>query len=251
MGSPVTLTFTVLGSSAWYATRERAAAGYLVDADGDHVWVDAGGGTWRNLLEQMDFHDLAGVLLTHAHPDHVGDVFQAFHARHYGGREPLAPIPLWAPKETIDALTTFSSSLDESFDCHAISAGDSVDIGGATFSFFKMVHPEEAVSVRIVTDGGVVAYSGDGGPESDFDGLARDADWFVCEATLQDEDELWEGHMSATQAGTIAERCNVKHLVLTHLPPERDLERTLSEARAAAGDRDVQLAYDGFRIEVT
>jgi ribonuclease BN (tRNA processing enzyme) len=233
-----------------YATRERAAAGYLVDSDGSYLWVDAGGGTWRNLLEQIDFRDLSGVLLTHAHPDHVGDVFQAFHARHYGGPAPLPPIPLWAPKETIDALTTFSSSLADSFDCRAIAAGDELDFGGARLAFFKMVHPEDAVSVRIAADTGVIAYSGDGGPDSDFDGLAHDADWMVCEATLQDADKEWEGHMNATQAGTVAARCHVRHLVLTHLPPERDLALSLAQARSTAGDCDVSLAYDGLRIEV-
>ncbi|MDQ3877927.1 MAG: MBL fold metallo-hydrolase [Actinomycetota bacterium] len=246
----MTVSLTVLGSSAWYATRERAAAGYLVDANGSYVWVDAGGGTWRNLLEQIDFQDLTGVLLTHAHPDHVGDVFQAFHARHYGGPRPLPKIPLWAPKETLDALTTFSSSLGESFDLKPISAGDDLDVGGANFSFFKMIHPEDAVGVRIAGSSGVIAYSGDGGPNSDFDGLAHDADWLVCEATLQDEDEQWEGHMSAAQAGMVAARCGVKHLVLTHLPPQRDLEPSLSQAKEIAGECDVRLAYDGLRIEV-
>ncbi|MFN2594720.1 MAG: MBL fold metallo-hydrolase [Actinomycetota bacterium] len=246
----MTLSLTVLGSSAWYATLERAAAGYLVEADGSRVWLDAGGGTWRNLLQQIDFHDLSGVLLTHAHPDHVGDIFQAFHARHYGGPKPLPPIPLWAPKETLDALTTFSTSLSESFDTRPIHAGDGFEVGGAEFAFFKMVHPEDAVGVRIAGNGGVIAYSGDGGPNSDFDGLAHDADWLVCEATLQGQDEEWEGHMSAAQAGTVAARCGVKRLVLTHLPPERDLDRSLEEARRTAGACEVQLAFDGLRIEV-
>lgn len=246
----MSLAVTVLGSSAWYATTERAAAGYLVEAGDSYVWVDAGGGTWRNLLSHIDFHDLAGVLLTHDHPDHVADVFQAFHARHYGGPAPMQPIPLWAPKETIDALTTFSKSLGESFDCQAISAGDGIEVGGAKLSFFKMVHPEDTVGVRMESAGGVICYSADGGPQSDFDGLAHDADWMLCEATLQDEDEEWEGHMSAAQAGAAAARCGVRHLVLTHLPPQRDVSVSLAEARRTAGDCDVTLAYDGLRIEV-
>jgi ribonuclease BN (tRNA processing enzyme) len=246
----VSFSVTVLGSSAWYATPQSAASGYLVDFGDMRLWLDAGGGTWVRLLEKVDFAAVDGVMLTHRHPDHTIDLFQLFHARQYGGDEPMAPIPLWAPPETIDRMLAFTSQVDEAFDLQSVEPEDKVDIGGAKFSFFDMAHPPETLGVRIERDGGVFAYSADTGPEFDAEGLAGDADVFLCEATYQDGDRLWEGHLSATQAATAAVGVRASELVLTHLPPSRDLAVSLSEATRTAGDIPVQLARDGLKMEI-
>jgi ribonuclease BN (tRNA processing enzyme) len=246
----VSFSVTVLGSSAWYATRERAASGYLVDFGDTRVWLDAGGGTWQRLLECVDFTDVDGVILSHRHPDHTIDLFQLFHARQYGGPEPMDPIPLWAPRETIDRMLAFTAQVDEAFDLRELQPQQSIEIAGAQLSFFQMTHPPETVGVRIERDGGVFAYSADSGPEFDVQGLAGGADVFLCEATYLGDDALWEGHMSATQAGEAAAAGAASKLVLTHLPPQRDLQVSATEAQKAAPDVDVQLASDGLKLEI-
>ena len=246
----MSFTVTVLGSSGMYATPERACSGYLLEVDESRLWMDAGAGSWRNLLRSVAYQALDGVLLSHRHPDHTTDVYQAFHARHYGGPEPLPSIPLWAPAETLERLCGFGSEIQESFDLRTIAAGDSLDIAGARFSFVAMVHPAETVGMRIEHDGAVLSYSADTGPEADMETLARGADVFVCEATLQDSDEPWEGHTSASAAGVIAADLAVNRLLLTHLPPWRDLGLSLKQARGASGDVVVDLAEDGMRLEV-
>ena len=69
----------------------------------------------------------------------------------------------------------------------------------------KVLHYElEAYGFRISANGSVLAYSGDSGPNGGLAELARDADLFVCEATLADGDEEREGrprgHLSAREA---------------------------------------------------
>ncbi len=241
---------TVLGSSAWFATLDRACSGYLVDIGSCRIWLDCGAGTWRNLLDHTDYRKLGGIVLTHRHPDHVSDVFQAFHARQYGGSEPMDPIPVWAPQETIDRIAGYYKEADQGFQITPIAAGDSLEIAGATFSLVQMAHPPETVGVRIESGGRVFAYSADTGPDADFDALAGNADVFMCEATLQDSDELWEGHLSATQAGEIAARVGVRNLALTHLPPDRDLGLSLAQAQGTSGDAAVRLTHDGLQLEV-
>jgi ribonuclease BN (tRNA processing enzyme) len=212
--------------------------------------MDAGAGTWRHLLQYVDYKDLDAVLLTHRHPDHVTDVFQGGHARWLGGPEPLPPIPLWAPGETLDRLSGFYDNISEMFDTKPVKAGGSLEFAGARLSFFEMVHPCETVGVRVEHDGAVLAYSSDTGPEGDIERLASEADLFMCEATLQEEDESWEGHMKASQAGVAAQKVAAKKLLLTHLPPGRDFGLSLVEGHKAAGDVEVQLAADLMRIEV-
>ncbi|MFN2488266.1 MAG: MBL fold metallo-hydrolase [Actinomycetota bacterium] len=246
----MTPAVTVLGSSGMYATTDRACAGYLLELNDAHVWMDAGAGTWRNLVAQLDYGSLDAVLLTHRHPDHTTDVFQAFHARQYGDSGPLAPIPLWAPAETLERLCAFGGELEAAFELRAITPGDTLDVGGARFSFVSMAHPVDTLGVRVELDGAVLAYSSDTGPDANLSALAHEADLFICEATLQDSDKSWEGHTSASQAGALAAQLRVHRLMLTHLPPGRDAGVSLDEARRTCGDVPVELATDGMRYEV-
>ena len=231
-----------------YATADVAASGYLCDIDGYKLWLDAGGGTWQQLLKHLDYPEVDGILLSHRHPDHTIDLFQFFHARAYGGRE-VPSIPLWAPEETIARITAFSTELNETFDITQIDAGGVIDIGGAKVSFVDMKHSAQTCGARFEHGGAVLAYTADTGPGSDFPALAHDADVLICEATFQDEDQpWWEGHMSATQAGRVAADVGIGRLVLTHLPAGRDHQVSVQEAAREAGSIPVELAEQGRSI---
>ncbi|MBW3594744.1 MAG: MBL fold metallo-hydrolase [Actinobacteria bacterium] len=244
------LAVTPLGCSAMYATADVAASGYLVEVDGFTLWMDAGGGTWQKLLSAVDYADVNGMFLTHRHPDHTIDLFQFFHARLYGGRD-LVPIPLWAPEETLERITAYSTELAQTFDLTAVSGDTVLDIGGGKATFVDMDHPVQTCGLRLQHDGAVLAYTADTGPTSDFHVLGHDADVVICEATFQDSDRpWWEGHMSATQAGRMANDVGASRLVLSHLPPTRDHQVSLREAVSEAGATGVELAEPGKRIEV-
>ncbi|MDQ4144609.1 MAG: MBL fold metallo-hydrolase [Actinomycetota bacterium] len=246
----MSLAVTVLGSSAMYATAERACSGYLVEADDKRIWMDAGGGTWLRLQGLVDQLDLDAVVLSHRHPDHVIDLFQCFHARRYGGPEPLEKIPLWAPVETMERLLGFSGELDESFEIEPVGAGGSMKMGGTSISFFEMAHPAETIGIRYENNGTVLAYSSDTGPGGDLGSLASGADLLICEATFQEADDEWDGHLTAAQAGRAAAEAEVQRLVLTHLPNHRDLSLSVLEAQHCCDGIDVSLAADLLRYEL-
>ena len=246
----MSFSVTVLGSAAMYQTNERACSGYLLEAGDKRIWMDAGGGTWRNLQKSIDFSDIDGVVLSHRHPDHTIDLFQCFHARRYGGPEPLEVIPLWAPAETIERLVAFSPELDESFDIQAVSAGEAVKLDEVGLSFFEMVHPAETLGIRAEFEGTALAYSSDTGPGGDLAGLASGTQLFICEATFQNSDEEWTGHMSAAQAGAAAASAGAERLLLSHLPANRDVELSLTEAVERSGNVRVDLAFDGLKLEI-
>ncbi|MGH2697638.1 MAG: MBL fold metallo-hydrolase [Actinomycetota bacterium] len=247
----MSFSVTVLGCSGVYQTRELAASGFLVEIDDGRWLVDMGGGTWRNLLLQADYRDLKGVFLSHRHPDHTIDIWQLFHARHYGDLGgPETKIPLWAPRETLDRLSHFDEGITESFDLLPVDQNSKVKFGGARATFARMKHPPETYGVRIEHGGVALAYTADTGIEGDIDAIARDAQVFLCEATVQDSDEPWWGHMCASDAGRIAVRSEVGRLVLTHLRPDCDRELSLQQARRAAPGLEVHLASDGMKLEL-
>ncbi len=245
----MTLAITILGTSGMFATADRACSGYLVEWDGFKLWLDAGAGTWQSLCSTTDYWELSGVLLTHRHPDHTTDVFQALHARYLGIQGRLPPIPLWAPQGALEALNSFDSDMDDVFELRSVSGSERLELKDASLSFVPMAHPPETLGVRIETGGRVLAYSADTGPAADFEALAHDADLFVCEATLQGG-ASWEGHLNGTQAGAIAAAVGARKTLLTHLPPEKEHSVTLAEARAAGPSNDIELAEQGRRYEV-
>lgn len=246
----MTFEVRVLGTAGMFQTRERVCSGYLVALGEHHLWLDAGAGTWGRLLEHINYGRIDGVILTHRHPDHITDVFQAYHARLFGPEGDLPVIPLWAPAETLEVVNALAPEVDRALDLREVRAGDSFEWNGTTVAFTAMAHPPETVGVRVERDGAVFAYSADTGREADFAALAGDADVFVCEATFQDSDEEWEGHLRASSAGEIAAACSAKRLLLTHLPPGRDIGVSVGEARRAAPGLDVQAADEGQLIEV-
>lgn len=243
------MRLTILGSSGKFATLERACAGYLLETDQGHLLIDIGSGAWQRLLGQIDHRDLNGVVLSHRHPDHTTDLFQLFHARQYSDTPSEEPIPLWAPAETLERVTGYAPDLDESFDIRPVAAGGAIEAIGTTIQFFEMAHPCETVGMRIQANGLVVAYSSDTGPDADLLGLASGADIFLCEATFQEADAPWEGHMSAADAARAATAAQAKNLVLTHLPPDRDYGLSLAEAERAS-EVPVRLATDGLSLVV-
>jgi ribonuclease BN (tRNA processing enzyme) len=97
-----------------------------------------------------------------------------------------------------------------------------------------------AFGFRASANGTVVGYSGDSGPSEGLRDIARNADLFVCEATLlqPNPEGGTRGHLSAVEALEASEAAGAKRLLLTHRPLERPLENGF------------ELARDGLEIDV-
>jgi ribonuclease BN (tRNA processing enzyme) len=97
-----------------------------------------------------------------------------------------------------------------------------------------------AFGFRVSQNGTVVAYSGDSGPSPQLAELARDADLFLCEATLETPNPEGgiRGHLATVEALAAFEQSGAKRLLLTHRPAERPL------------DAGLELAYDGLEVDL-
>ena len=88
---------------------------------------------------------------------------------------------------------------EQAFDVHEFERGTPFETAGMEVTAVKVLHYElEAYGFRVSANGSVLAYSGDSGPNGGLAELARDADLFVCEATLADGDEEREGRRGDT-----------------------------------------------------
>ena len=122
-------------------------------------------------------------------------------------------------------------------------------LGPFTVTAARVNHPVEAYGFRLTADGATVAYSGDTASCDSLVDLARDADLALIEASFVGDAPVPDVHLTAREAGEIATRAGVRHLVPTHLVPWNDRRVTDTQVRETfAGE--VTLAESGLVIDL-
>ncbi len=245
----MSLRLTVLGSAGSHTGVGRACSGYLVEADGTRLLMDAGNGSTANLQRLMPLTELDAVVISHRHVDHCIDLIGCYYNLRF---DPTfdGQMPLYAAAEVHDLLTSMMSNdstleFDLMFRHQQVGHGDEVEIGPLQLRFARSLHPVPTVSTRIEVGDRTLVYSGDSAGGDELVRIATGADLFLCEASWTGDaaDYIPDIHLTATDAGRIAQQAGVGRLVLTHITGAADREVIRAEA-SAAFDGPVHLAED-------
>ncbi|WP_336757890.1 MBL fold metallo-hydrolase [Paenibacillus sp. USHLN196] len=231
----------ILGYWGGYPAAGGATAGYLVTTDEGQILLDCGSGVMSKLPSETCVEDLSGVILSHLHHDHIADlgVLQYAAAGAIRNGRMLNKLKLYAPDNPVDIL---NGLYGEHTEVISIDPSSKIQLAGAEIEFVQVQHTITCYAVKITYQGKVLVYSGDTSYCDSLIELARDADIFLCEATICEGSvhTTGQGHMNALQAGMIAGQANVKQLVLVHLPGDGDLEFMRDEAsRSFQGPVDI------------
>lgn len=243
---------SVIGSSGTFPTPTNPASGYVIENGSTRIWCDAGPGTFTSLPLAADLID--AVFISHRHPDHCADIFAAYHAWTFVP-EPREGIPVYANADVLSHLAAFlGSSVDAAFgatfDLRELADGDSIVEGDIELTVVSMSHSVPALGSLWVGDNRSLFYTGDTGPGGWTD-AAKGANVMMSEAALQGErdDDEFDGHLTAVEAGEIARDAGVERLLLTHIPPYLDKSVSVAEAESSFG-RAVSLATPGTKFDV-
>lgn len=240
----------VLGCCGGYPEANSACSGYLVEADGSRLWLDAGSGTLARLLARCSLADIDAVWLTHLHPDHWTDLPLAVHALAIGAAERSEPLPIYGPRgwaEAIGATLAWRDDRSErTFEELALEDGSMIGIGPFTVQVAAVEHGVEAYAFRVEVAGATLAYSGDSVPCDALIQIASRSDVFLCAAGTMGTSLI---HSNPEQAGEMAAVAGAKRLLLTHLPPGADREFAIRAARERFGS-GAQLAAEGSEYDV-
>lgn len=241
------MRLTVLGACGTYPAAGGACSGYLVSHEGVSLWIDAGSGTLANLQGHAPLADVSAIVLSHMHADHFTDLYPFVYASTLTTGE--RTVPVFAPPNGADVfgrLLSPDGTFPKILDWTPLEPGEEADLGPFRLRTFPSAHSIENLTLRIEAGGTVLCYSGDTGPHPALPRAAQGADLFLCEASWQDgESAIGEPiHLTARQAGRAAEEAGARRLVLTHIWPHYDLERSVEQA-AEEFDGIVELARTG------
>jgi len=264
------MELTILGGSAATPNGGDASAGYLVSSGATAILIDCGSGVVSKLRDRCDPRTLSGVVISHLHSDHTLDLIALRYGLQYAPPGPGEAIPLHLPPDGTAFLTRLGAIFalgnenpagfwdgvlaPHEYSDH-LASGEPLLIGGLSLSFAPMVHyiPVWAIRIEEISTGRVLTYSADTGPAAPLAAFAADSDLLLCEATLLRQapgtDLATTGHLTASEAGTIATEARAGRLVLTHLWAELGFDRYLADAQTAfAGPVDLARSGKTFTI---
>jgi ribonuclease BN (tRNA processing enzyme) len=243
----MTMKLTVVGCSPAWPNPGGAQSGYLLEADGHRVLLDCGAGVLAKLRELEDWPHVDAICLTHFHLDHWGDVVPWVWALSFGPASELPSPELWVPPggrttlREIGQRLGFPNMFEDAFRVSEYEDGREFHVAGMTVTARHVLHYDLlAFGFRVCCNGKTMAYSGDSGPSDELAELARDADLFLCEATLLEPNPEGgvRGHLAADEAKAAFEAAGAKRLLLTHRPKERPLPEGFEQV------------HDGQQIDV-
>ena len=240
------IKLTVLGSGTCVPHRKRGSSGYLLRTDACVAVLDCGNGTlWK--LEQVgaDYLETDCVFITHFHPDHTSDLVPLLFATKYPyGKKRGKPLTIWGPDGFCDFMSNLQKPYGNWVKAELVEfreAGKKKwETCGITIKTFKTFHTQNSIGYSICVGGKKIVYTGDTGY---FPGLCREAeeaDLFITECAVTDQEKI-KVHMTPRNIAEILRRSSPAKILLSHLYPSMDEINLPEEIKALCGNTKTEI----------
>lgn len=233
---------TALGTSPAFYNPGEAGSGYLLTADGYRVLLDCGGGAFSRYLEVTD-EAPHSVVISHMHGDHILDLVPFKYGMMVGDLQHWPKPELWLPpdgaarlQQLVKAWDGVPSFFSDNFEMRRYEPDEQFRVGPFEVRAQRVPHFIDSYALRFDHSSGSFGYSSDLGPDEGVCDLVDGVDLFLCEATLDsthEESESMRGHLTASEAGEIAQKADVRSLLLTHIPVALGRDKAVEAARSA------------------
>ncbi len=228
------MKITILGTGTFYVTNERSAQSYLIETNNKKILIDCGPGTLKQLAKiGLKPDDIDYIFLSHFHADHTSDLFafqMNFRLKDFFSDEKDYKTPIiYGPK----GIEEFTRKLSHVYQLPAFDNYDRIKyvpynnqeiiVDNLRINTFGVSHnafgvQADAFSIRIEENNKVFVYSGDTIKCEGVEKASENADIFICDASYS-KGKGGAAHMDTLDIGEIAEKSNVKKVILTHFYP--------------------------------
>ncbi|MEI5906473.1 MBL fold metallo-hydrolase [Bacillus spongiae] len=225
------MKLTIIGHWGGYPAKNEASSGYLIQNKGFNLLIDCGSGVLSALQNILLPEELDAVVISHYHPDHVADIGVLQHAlligKHSGKHNKT--LPIYGHMESANGFR--SLSYKDITKGHAYFEQQPFNIGPFTINTLRTNHPVPCFAMRIQTGQQSLVFTADSAFQDSFVSFSESTDLLLCEANFfKGMNGKAAGHMTSEEAGVLAQKANVKKLVLTHLPHFGNISQLQLEA---------------------
>jgi ribonuclease BN (tRNA processing enzyme) len=220
----------ILGSGTFVLEKNRKCSSYLLKDGKNKILFDFGQGTSHQLAKlEIDYYEIKNIFISHMHADHSSELvpFALFILYAPDKKKLKLPYTIYGPrgikKDFQNLLKTFH--LEKSKNLNRIKikelCNDSVKVGKLLIKSFEVEHEKNmnCLSYKIINKKKSICYSGDSSYCKGLKESCMDVDLAILESTAPKSWKL-ESHMNGEDAGKLAEQCNVKKTILTHVAKE-------------------------------
>lgn len=222
------MKLTVLGCGDAFGNGGRNNTAFLLTSDSEHVLVDCGATTLKQLKsEGINLDDISTVIISHFHGDHYGGIpFLLISCLFESERKlPLSIVGPSGVKSKVELLLECMypetseklSHLDLTFYEYA---SETLTIGNKLISAWEVEHspPSKPHAIRLEWEGKVFAFSGDTSWSENLIPASDAADLFICECNFSNYQAF--GHLSYTELLAKKHTLNCNNIWLTHMGTE-------------------------------
>lgn len=237
---------TVVGFWGAYPAQGEATSSYLFEKDDFRLLIDCGSGALAQLPKYIDPYDLDAVVLSHYHSDHIADVGVLQHLIKVQNqiRNEARNLNIYGHAENQSAFAELTSSHTTGI---AYQPNESLNLGPFTITFLKTIHPVPCFAMRVTDGAKTVVYTADSSYQDQFIPFSNHADLLITDCNFYEEqDGSKPGHMNSKEGALIAEKAQVKTLLLSHQPHFWDRSQLASEAKKYYSGT-VRLAKSGYQ----
>ncbi len=211
-----------MGSGPALASASQDNTFFLVENEAGGLLIDCAGSPFHKLLKVgAEPNRLKGVILTHAHPDHIYGLPSLVHELWLYGRR--TPLRVFANRETLtvalallDVFGLRSKPVPLEFEVIP-SEGEHLvmEDGGLIVHTSPVIHKVPTIGVRITSGatGKAAVFSADTSPCRELVTLAKGAALLLCECAVENPHPY---HSTPRQVGEMAAEAGVGEVILVH-----------------------------------
>lgn len=249
------MEITILGSGTGTPSLKRGACGLLIKIENENLLFDTGPGIIGKLLKiGITYHDLDCIFYTHFHTDHTLDLATFLFAAKYALSLRTRRLTVIGP----EGLERFYAGLlnlygdvirPEAYEVILREIGEQeLKHHAYKIRTMRMQHAPESLGYRVESNAKVIVYSGDTDVCENIVKLGQNADVLILDCSFPDEMKV-KGHLVPQEAGKLAQACNCKKLVLSHLYPVCRQDEIARQAKKTFKG-EVFVAYDLMTLAV-
>lgn len=250
------MEIVILGAGTAIPSPGFSPASILLKSEFKEALIDMGPGTLQRAAQfGVNYLDLDTIFLTHLHSDHTLDLITLFQVNDSTPEKTrLTPLQIYGCLGTKTwykkIMKAYPGISPISYALTILEKGKEFWFwGGLKISTILTGHTENSLAYRFEGPEGSFIFSGDTVFSDELVRFCDDADLLVCECSFPTG---WfaEGHMTANDVGELAQRANVKHLVVTHrYPPAFKYDIASQIGKIYSGM--VTLACDGLSFSIS